>query len=156
MTERARRDRLTGLPNLAAWTEALETERIRRSRYRRPVVVMSVDVDGLERINRRFGRSTGDELLVATARILRANLRDADLVARTGPDEFGVLMPETNAEAMQPIVARVKDAAAAWRGSKPEARLSLSVGWAVPEPFGALGRAQHAAAEQVRLTKRGA
>lgn len=157
MTERgSRRDKLTGLPNLAAWTDALESERLRRSRYRRPVVVMSVDLDGLERINRRFGRAAGDELLVATARILRSSLRDPDLVARIGPDEFGVLMPETHAEAMEPIVARIQAAAAEWRFSRAELALSLTIGWAVPEPFGGLQRAQREADERVRLAKRGA
>src|SRR5215208_5726716 len=86
-------DSLTGLPSRAAWTEALEAERVRRARYRRPVVVMNVDIDGLKHTNQRFGREAGDEVLRGAAGVLRRNLRDADLVARIGEDEFGVLMP---------------------------------------------------------------
>ena len=89
-----------GLANRVAWTEALDQERPRRSRYRRPVVVMSVDVDGLKQANDRFGHDAGDELLRGVAAILRRNLRDADVVARIGGDEFGVLLPETQPDAM--------------------------------------------------------
>ncbi len=96
----ARTDELTGLANRVAWTEALDQERPRRSRYRRPVVVMSVDVDGLKQANDRFGHDAGDELLRGVAGILRRNLRDADVVARIGGDEFGVLLPETQPDAM--------------------------------------------------------
>ncbi|HET6379644.1 MAG TPA: diguanylate cyclase [candidate division Zixibacteria bacterium] len=157
MTDRvSRRDKLTGLPNLAAWTDALASERTRRSRYRRPVVIMNVDVVGTERTNRRFGRAAGDELLLAAARLLRSSLRDADLVARIGPDEFGVLMPETHPEAMEPIVARLHEAAASWRFSRPELRLELAIGWAAPEPFGGLERARHEALARIRLARPGA
>ncbi|MGH2456486.1 MAG: GGDEF domain-containing protein [Candidatus Limnocylindria bacterium] len=155
-TARVRTDRLTGLPNRVAWTDALEAERVRRSRYRRPVVVMTVDVDGLAATNRRRGRRHGDELLVGAAGVLRHSLRDADLVARIGEDEFGVLLPETQAAAMEPLVQRIQAACAEWRGSDPELRLSVSIGWAVPEPFGELRGAVRTADERMHLAKRGA
>ena len=144
----ARVDALTGLPNREAWTEALEAERVRRARYRRPVVVMNVDIDGLKETNRRFGREAGDELLRGAAAVLRRNLRDADLVARIDEDEFGVLLPETYGDAMDGIVSRLYGAFALWRGTHGDLRLSVSIGWAAPEPFGDLLGAERAASEE--------
>jgi diguanylate cyclase (GGDEF)-like protein len=152
----ARTDELTGLANRVAWTEALDKERPRRSRYRRPVVVMSVDVDGLKQANDRFGHDAGDELLRGVAGILRRNLRDADVVARIGGDEFGVLLPETQPDAMPPLVERLQIACAAWRGTNPDLRLSVSIGWAAPEPFGDLREALRTADDRMYLAKRGA
>jgi diguanylate cyclase (GGDEF)-like protein len=144
-------DALTGLPDRDAWMAALEMERSRRARYRRPVVVMNVDIDGLKATNQRFGRAAGDEVLRGAAAILRRNLRDADLVARIDKDEFGVLLPETYGDAMDGIVSRLYGAFAMWRGSREELRLSVSIGWAAPEPFGDLLEAQRAAsAERVQ------
>ncbi|HEY7526038.1 MAG TPA: GGDEF domain-containing protein [Candidatus Limnocylindria bacterium] len=144
----ARVDALTGLPGRQAWTDALETERVRRARYRRPVVVMNVDIDGLKETNQRFGRAAGDEVLRGAAGVLRRNLRDADLVARIGDDEFGVMLVETYSDAMDSIVSRLYGAFAMWRGSRAELRLSVSIGWAAPEPFGDLLEAQRAASEE--------
>lgn len=144
-----RTDALTGLPNKVVWMEALETERVRRARYRRPVVVMNVDIDGLKQTNARFGREAGNELLRGAATMLRRNLRESDLVARIDEDEFGVLMPETYGDAMDAVVSRLYGAAALWRsGSYPELRLSVSIGWAAPEPFGDLRETQRAASEE--------
>jgi diguanylate cyclase (GGDEF)-like protein len=147
-TDPGRIDALTGLPNRLVWTEALDAERVRRARYRRPVVVMNVDIDGLKETNQQFGRAAGDEVLCAAATVLRRNLRDADLVARIDEDEFGVLMPETYGDALDGVVSRLYGASAMWRGTNPDLRLSFSIGWAAPEPFGDLREAQRLASEE--------
>jgi diguanylate cyclase (GGDEF)-like protein len=152
----ARRDPLTGLPNRVAWNEALDSEGTRRARYRRPVVVMSVDVDHLKDANDHYGHEAGDELLMATAQVLRHTLRNADMVARIGGDEFGVLLPETQEAAMDGVIRRIEESCASWRGSLPELRLSISVGWAAPEPFGDLRSALRIADGQMYRAKRGA
>jgi len=152
--KQARTDALTGVGNRAAWTDALEAESSRRARYGRPVVVMSADVDGLKRTNDRFGHGAGDELLAAAASILRGQLRESDVVARIGGDEFGAMLPETPPDAMPSLVARIAAACAEWRGSDPELRLSLSVGWAAPEAGDELLRAVRAADERMYLAKR--
>ena len=150
----ARTDELTGLANRIAWTEALARERKRRSRYRRPVVLMSVDVDRLKEVNDRYGHQAGDELLRAAAGVLVRALRDTDLVARIGGDEFGVLLPETSTEAMEAVIRRIQVACAEWRGSHPDLRLSLSIGWASPEPFGDLQEALRTADGRMYESKR--
>ena len=134
----ARTDRLTGLANRIAWEEALEAEQERRGRYRRPVAVMSVDVDDLKATNDSHGHDAGDELLRAAAEILRSSLRSSDLVARVGGDEFNVLLPETESTTVEEIARRLGERCAAWRGARDDLRLSLSIGWAVPAPFGDL------------------
>lgn len=150
----ARTDELTGLPNRIAWTEALAAERRRRSRYRRPVVLMSVDVDRLKEVNDRFGHDAGDELLKAAGGVLRRSLRDTDLVARIGGDEFGVVLPETSPEVVDKLVERIRDECSTWHGSKPGLRLSLSIGWAAPEPFGDLHEALRTADGRMYEAKR--
>ena len=150
----ARTDSLTGLGNRVAWTDALEAEAARRARYGRPIVVMTLDVDGLKRTNDRFGHVGGDELLVSTAAILRSTLRDSDVVARIGGDEFGILLPETSPDVMPALVDRITAACAAWRGSDPALRLSLSIGWAVPENGDELRDVLRAADDRMYLAKR--
>jgi diguanylate cyclase (GGDEF)-like protein len=150
----ARTDDLTGLANRIAWTEALARERKRRARYRRSVVLMSIDVDRLKEVNDRFGHDAGDELLTGAASVLVESLRDTDLVARIGGDEFGVLLPETAPEAMGPVLDRIRAACDAWRGSNPDLRLSLSIGWATPEPFGDLREALRTADGRMYESKR--
>ena len=150
----ARTDDLTGLGNRIAWTETLAAERRRRARYRRPIVVMSVDVDRLKEVNDRFGHEAGDELLKAAATILRGAVRDTDLVARVGGDEFGLLLPETGTEVVDPLIKRIHEACREWRGSSAGLRLSLSIGWAAPEPFGDLTEALRVADRRMYEAKR--
>ena len=146
-------DRLTGLPSRVVWQEVMEMERMRRSRYRRPIVVMSVRLVGLPEAAAAHGRRAADELLVAAASVLRRNLRDPDLVARIGENEFGVLLPETQGPAMDGLLDRIGFAAAAWRGTHPDLRLMIATGWAAPEPFGDLREALRAAERRVHLTR---
>lgn len=152
----ARTDDLTGLANRVAWSEALRYEAGRRERYGHPVVVMSMDVDGLKDTNDRSGHSAGDELLVAASTILQKHLRATDVIARIGGDEFGVLMSETDGSNTDELVARIQAACAAWRGSTDDLRLSLSIGWASPGPEEDLDAALRSADERMYRAKRAA
>jgi diguanylate cyclase (GGDEF)-like protein len=104
--------------------------------------------------NHRFGHVAGDELLGAAASVLRSNLRDSDIVARIGGDEFGILLPETEPDAIDGLMARVRRACARWRGTHPELRLSLSIGWAIPEDGSDLRAALRTADQRMYLAKR--
>jgi diguanylate cyclase (GGDEF)-like protein len=143
----ARIDPLTGLDNRTAWGEVLAMEEARRSRYPRPVTIVSADVDNLKAVNDRYGHAAGDSIIRAAAEVLRRHARTADRVARVGGDEFLVLMPETDVDSAARYVSRVKSAIRRLRVSEgPELALSLGAATAEDhEPLVAtIGRADGA------------
>jgi diguanylate cyclase (GGDEF)-like protein len=91
-----RRDRLTGLPDRAAFAELLERALAGTERSGAQAAVLLVDLDGFERVNSSMGHAIGDELLVAVAERLRGCLRPVDTIARVGDDEFAILLPEVD------------------------------------------------------------
>jgi diguanylate cyclase (GGDEF)-like protein len=90
------RDAVTGLPDARAFHERLETELQRARRHGVPLGLVVVDLDHFGALNARYGTETGDRVLSETALVLRLALRDSDVVARTGGDQFAVLLPEAD------------------------------------------------------------
>ncbi len=84
--ESARRDHLTSLFNRRGVTERYQ--QMLAEGHDKPVMIMLVDIDNFKTINDRFGHVQGDEVLVAFADLLRRNVRDTDLIARWGGEEF--------------------------------------------------------------------
>ncbi len=100
-------DALTGLYNRFFLEE--ELNRLETSRQL-PLSVIMGDINGLKLINDAFGHSEGDNLLTDTANILRQCSRSEDIIARTGGDEFCILLPSTSAETAQQICRRIYQA----------------------------------------------
>lgn len=125
--ELSRRDSLTGVYSRRAFDE--ETERLERSR-RFPVSVIVVDVDDLKPINDSFGHAAGDQLIVDAATILAQVIRAEDMLARTGGDEFAVLLPETGEAQVQAVVGRIDEATAAHNAISGRHEVQLSCGTA--------------------------
>lgn len=94
MTFLAYHDTLTGLPNRPMFDEHLEMAIARARRQGKAVAVLYVDLDDLKRTNDSLGHRAGDELLRVTASRLRVAVREADLLARRGGDEFLVMVPD--------------------------------------------------------------
>ncbi|HEX8100417.1 MAG TPA: GGDEF domain-containing protein [Actinomycetota bacterium] len=105
----ARTDPLTGVANPRAFLEALDNELYRTGRYRRPLSLAYIDLDGFKAVNERLGHSGGDEELRFIAQNIRRNLRASDLVGRLGGDEFAVLLPETGAEGAQAVSVALRE-----------------------------------------------
>lgn len=95
-------DPLTEVGNRLALDRRLE-----RSGDRPTVAVVAVDVDGFGALNDAFGREVGDEVLARVAALLRLEVRDADLVARTGGDQFVLVLDGLDADAAKGIADRV-------------------------------------------------
>jgi diguanylate cyclase (GGDEF)-like protein len=104
----ARIDPLTTVPNRRAFYEALEKERVRTIRYRRPCTLAYLDLDNFKKVNDSLGHAVGDELLVEVAAGLRSNLRVTDYVGRLGGDEFAILLPETDATAAKLVLHKLR------------------------------------------------
>jgi diguanylate cyclase (GGDEF)-like protein/PAS domain S-box-containing protein len=97
LERRASHDPLTGLPNRHAFVERIGQvlRRTRRGQNSREVGVLFMDLDGFKTINDSLGHEAGDRLLVAVAERLRNRLRNEDVLARFGGDEFAVLLEDT-------------------------------------------------------------
>ncbi|MCJ7711906.1 MAG: GGDEF domain-containing protein, partial [Chloroflexi bacterium] len=123
------RDMLTGLDDEAAWDRRVADETARVRRYPRPVTIVRLELDGLERLTGLLGEEAGDRLLRAMADTVRRLARDTDHVARLGQGGFAFLMPETSAEEAVGYVERVSRACELWLESGAIA-VRLAVGWA--------------------------
>src|SRR5487761_2260816 len=110
LEEEARRDALTGVYNRAHLDQILAREFENSKRHRWPLSVAFADLDDFKSINDRFGHQAGDRILQTTARILRHNTRETDLIARYGGEEFVVVLPATDADTAHHICERIVQA----------------------------------------------
>jgi len=102
-------DELTGLYNRRAFQHALDKELRRSKRYQKSLSLIMLDIDGFKEINDTFGHQAGDEVLKTLAAYLRSGVRDTDLIARYGGDEFAIILPETKAHEAAVLAERLKN-----------------------------------------------
>ena len=93
ITRIASTDDLTGLASRRHFTESLEKAVSLARRHGSPLALVSLDLDGLKRVNDTAGHEAGDEVLTSFAALLADLCRSEDLPARLGGDEFSVLLP---------------------------------------------------------------
>jgi diguanylate cyclase (GGDEF)-like protein len=130
----AETDSLTGLTNHRGFQEALRSELTRAAEEGDTVALVALDLDDFKAVNERHGHPFGDEVLQGVGARLRKSVRTADTAARTGGEEFALILPGTSAEAAQEIVERVRVAIAQLAPAGSE--LTCSAGVAV-YPFDA-------------------
>jgi diguanylate cyclase (GGDEF)-like protein len=98
-------DTLTGLPNRRLFIEDLEQKIKEQKRYQRKFAVMYMDMDNFKKINDTFGHDVGDELLKQFAQRIKSSMRETDVIARIGGDEFTILLSEIRGQRSAAIVA---------------------------------------------------
>ena len=131
LAAQARSDALTGLLNHQAFWSDVTRELERAHRYGHGVTLMYLDIDSFKQINDTHGHPVGDRVLRGVAEILQHDLRESDLVGRTGGDEFAVCLVHTDADVGPHFVPRLRSRVAELGGGPgmpPE--VSISAGHA--------------------------
>lgn len=131
VAELADKDELTGLANRRKLNERLAQEQVRSQSTGRPYALMVIDFDEFKDINDAHGHAAGDAALVHFAGVAGAAMREGDLLARQGGDEFCALLPEADAAAAAQLAKRIlADLAASplhWRDRRLALRVSIGV-----------------------------
>jgi diguanylate cyclase (GGDEF)-like protein len=105
-------DELTGLLNMRGFSIAANRLFGQALRYNRAASVLMIDSDNLKAVNDGYGHDAGNRLLRQLTRLVQAELRYTDVLARYGGDEFIVLLPETPARGAREVADRIRDAIA--------------------------------------------
>lgn len=106
--KKADTDSLTGLKNRRSFFEMGAREIERAIRFEHPLSALMIDLDHFKDVNDTYGHPIGDKLLVELAEVFRTKLRNVDLVARYGGDEFIILLPENNLKAAMEVGGRLR------------------------------------------------
>jgi diguanylate cyclase (GGDEF)-like protein len=128
----AARDKLTGLLNRGIFDDLLHDAALRARRYGRPLSILMLDVDRFKQFNDTWGHAAGDAALKAVAAAIKQSVRQGEIVARYGGDEFVVLFPETRPDIAvsrgDKIRLRVPPIVAGGRGREQTVAVTISVG----------------------------
>ncbi|HET6881677.1 MAG TPA: GGDEF domain-containing protein [Pirellulales bacterium] len=128
----ARTDTLTGLPNRRSLNEDLARRFDQWRRHQIPLSLLMVDVDHFKKLNDTHGHQTGDEVLRLVAQALRKTLRQMDMAARFGGEEFAILLPGTRLKDAATVAERMRAAVAAdcRQCAEREVKVTVSLGLA--------------------------
>jgi len=104
----AARDQLTGAFNRRSFDELLPREMARARRYKTPLALVMFDIDHFKKVNDTHGHPAGDDLLFALTTFVGANVRDSDILARWGGEEFMLIAPNADAEAGRRLAEKLR------------------------------------------------
>jgi diguanylate cyclase (GGDEF)-like protein len=128
-------DELTKLTNRRHMNELLAQEERRRDACAGPTCIAVLDIDFFKRINDRFGHAAGDNVLRDFAQATRAELREGDVLARWGGEEFLLMLPNTTPANARTVLERMRARVAALEPcGDAEDRVSFSAGLGVWQP----------------------
>ncbi|MCS7066106.1 MAG: GGDEF domain-containing protein, partial [Fimbriimonadales bacterium] len=122
-------------------------------RYQTPFAVMLIDMDNFKQVNDQYGHLEGDYVLVQIAELIRCTVRETELIARYGGDEFAILLPATNLQGARIAAERLLQVMRTSQFTTTEgeliANLTLSIGLAAypdssPSPAEILEKADEA------------
>ncbi len=125
-------DPLTGIYNRRYSNDILAQEFHRFQRYGSVFSFMMIDVDSFKQINDSLGHHVGDKVLLELVEVIRAQIRDVDVLSRWGGDEFSILLPQSPLEVGVNIARRILDAVrghpfSALAGSKDPLTITIGV-----------------------------
>ena len=126
-------DSLTGLINRREFTAILTREIERAKRYGSPLSLVMYDLDFFKRVNDTYGHDVGDRVLQEVTRVVKANTRAADVLARWGGEEFMILMPQSGLPAAREAAEKLRSAIAG-HAFDPVGQLTVSFGVTAFEP----------------------
>jgi diguanylate cyclase (GGDEF)-like protein len=101
-------DELTGVLNLRAFTAIADRISRQSARYNHPYTIVMIDSDSLKAVNDQYGHPAGNRLLQMLVQCVQAQLRETDIVARYGGDEFVLLLPETASGGAEKLANRIR------------------------------------------------
>jgi diguanylate cyclase (GGDEF)-like protein len=127
MAAQSNLDQLTGLLNRRGLEERSGRLFEDVHKQQRPLSVLFADLDGFKSINDALGHHVGDAVLKKIAGLISASIRDSDVAARYGGDEFVVIMPDTDLRHATLVAERLQGAVGQWARSG-DVNLSLSIG----------------------------
>jgi len=108
LSEQARIDYLTGIPNRRHFLELVERELARCHRYKEPFAIAIADLDLFKSINDNHGHQVGDQVLKEFCKVCQATLRKPDIFGRIGGEEFAILLPRTSLAEAREVIERVR------------------------------------------------
>lgn len=108
LEQASRMDGLTQLFNRAHWQSRLVEEFGRARRYKHPMSLLLFDLDHFKSINDNYGHLAGDAVLVKVADLVQESLRESDVAGRYGGEEFGIILPDTDAEGSMVVAERLR------------------------------------------------
>ena len=109
LEKESRTDGLTQLYNRRGFDEKLQEEYTRFQRYNTIFSLVTLDLNKFKDINDLYGHAVGDSALTQFSNLLKENTRSIDYVARTGGDEFSIILPETNLSKAGKLISRINN-----------------------------------------------
>lgn len=132
----SRIDQMTRLANRRDIMEKIEQEHSRAQRHRRTYALILADIDDFKQINELYGINTGDDVIVEISCVLRECVRNEDICARWGGEEFLFLLPETGIEGALSVARKVNQTVemTEFKYNKPGIRTTVSLGVCAYQP----------------------
>ena len=124
------KDALTGAYNRHYFDEYIQHELLNATRRNESISVVMVDLNKFKLANDTYGHAVGDEILITVAKMLKASIRDTDMVFRVGGDEFMLILPRSRCNDIKMVEKRLNAKLAAWnkRNAKYE-KYHLALSW---------------------------
>jgi diguanylate cyclase (GGDEF)-like protein len=136
-----------------SWETRIREEDARLSRYRRPVSIVLVELEGMDRLVERLGADAAERIVPPVGQTLARQARASDQVTRIGQSRFAVLLPETDEVQAINYVERVRAECDRWLAAGAVS-MRLAIGWASPAPGSDLRTATRIAEDRLNADRR--